>query len=231
MKRLWVYFFFFVAISFPISTIAVYGFSFDRILVADIMSCVYGLGIILGLISTLFEKKGILNILEYYTKIYLGMSYFTHLTWELGWLTIFRSYPIEHTKDNPMFFAWWMYIDGGDYRYAKNISTLVVMEIFSVINGMIGSFSLYFYCTLKTKKSRIPFLLVLLCSSVVHLYSVSLYYIGEWFDNFENVKSDFISFYVKFLLANSPWFFSPFIVFMFVYLFLVEKNEPKSKTK
>ena len=121
---LWIVFFSFVAVCFPLSSFSVFVLQANRKLIADMMSCIYSVGIFAGLMSSFFHKSDCsLKVrLEYFTKIYLGMSYFTHLTWEFGWLAVFRRYPIEFTKNNAWFFAWWMYIDGFPQIFKQNIN-------------------------------------------------------------------------------------------------------------
>ena len=138
---------------------------------------------------------------------FLSMSYITHLTWEFGWLVAHNL--IIDNPDSPWTFIWWAYIDGGDRRYTTANPLLLSMEFLSVCNGILGAIALWLFVYSKSKKS----VLLMAATSVIHLYSALLYYLTEVLEGFPNVAPSFISFYIKFFLANSPWVIVPWFVF------------------
>jgi hypothetical protein len=142
-----------VAMAFPLAAVAVFGLGTDRHLTADVLSVVYAFGIVMGLSTAFWPLHSLRDWdshrrLESLVLVFLGMSYFTHLTWELGWLLMHDA--IAASPDAPWAYAWWAYIDGGDARYAHPDSTLIGMEILSVANGCVGAIAL----TLFLKSGR-----------------------------------------------------------------------------
>jgi hypothetical protein len=204
-----------VALAFPVAAIAVFGFGSDRHLTADALSVVYAFGIALGLSTAFWPLRSLrgwsaARRVESLVLVYLGMSYFTHLTWELGWLAAHDA--IGAHPEAPWAYAWWAYIDGGDARYAHPTVTLLAMEGLSVANGLIGAVALTRF--MRSQRTSRGAVLVLAGTAVVHLYSASLYYLTEVLDGLPNVNTaSFIGTYVKFWLANAPWIVVPWFVF------------------
>lgn len=204
-----------VALSFPAAAIAVFVFGFDRHATADLLSIIYSFGIALGLSTAFWPLAGtrdwtVTRRIESLVLVYLGMSYVTHLTWELGWL-VAHKYIAAHA-DSPWTYAWWAYIDGGDARYAQAGALLMSMEFLSVLNGLAGAFALTAY--LQSNRKNQTAVLVMAGTAVVHLYSAALYYLTELLDGFPNVNTaSFVGTYIKFWFANSPWVVVPWFVF------------------
>mmetsp|Transcript_20691 Transcript_20691/g.28575 ORF Transcript_20691/g.28575 Transcript_20691/m.28575 type:complete len:184 (-) Transcript_20691:124-675(-) len=143
--------------------------------------------------------------LEDLCKNWLWVSTTLHLTWELGWLLFMNE--IHEGRENILYYSWWAYIDGGDFRYATKDPPLISMEILSVLNGCFGLVGL-----IRNKMDSINDGLFF-GMAVVHLYSASLYFLSEVVAGFPNVntKSSF-DVWVKFVGANSPWLIFPWFV-------------------
>ena len=89
---------------------AVFGFGTDRHSTADVLSVIYGFGIAIGLTTSFWPLQCIqewdrARRLESLALLFLGMSYFTHLSWELGWLLLHKL--IAASPDAPWAYAWW----------------------------------------------------------------------------------------------------------------------------
>lgn len=203
-----------VALAFPVSGALVFGAGIDRHVAADALAVVYGVGLVLAVFASLLPLPSLrgwtrAQRVESLVLAFLGMSYVTHLTWELGWLLLRDA--IAHSPDAPWAYVWWAYIDGGDARYAVGDPLLVAMEMLSACNGTVGGWALWRYLRSGRRDARAR--LVMGGTAVVHLYSASLYYASELLTGLPNVGSSFISVYVKFGLANSLWVVAPFFVF------------------
>ncbi len=215
-----------VALAFPLAAIFVFVAGYDRHSVANVLSVVYGVGLIAAMSTAFWPLSCIAQWdkarrIESLVLVYLGMSYVTHLSWELGWLLLRDT--IAASPDVPWTYIWWAYIDGGDLRYAKPDINLIVMEILSVTNGVIGLWALITFLR-SSRQSRLA-VLVLGATAVVHLYSASLYYLTEILDGLPNVNTEsFIATWIKFGLANSPWIVVPWFVFWWVHRRLVVNN-------
>lgn len=215
-----------MALSFPLAAVAVFGFGTDRHVTADVLSVVYGFGIAIGLTTSLWPLPclrdwSLSRRLESLVLMFLGMSYFTHLTWELGWLLLHKI--IAASPDAPWAYAWWAYIDGGDARYANPSSTLLGMEVLSVTNGLIGATALAIF--LKSQRTHRAAVLVMACTAVVHLYSASLYYLTELLDGLPNVNTQsFVGLWIKFAFANLPWVVVPWCVFAWAHARLAQPD-------
>jgi hypothetical protein len=204
-----------VALAFPVAAFMVFGLGADRHETADALAFVYAFGIPLAL-STSFWPLGATRHwsrarrVESLALVFLGMSYFTHLSWELGWLVLHPH--IAEATDSPWAYAWWAYIDGGDLRYARPDATLLGMEALSVINGAVGAVALVVF--LRSGRAHRGAALVLCGTAVVHLYSAALYYLTELLGGMPSVDTEsFVGTYVKFGLANLPWVLGPLFVF------------------
>lgn len=206
-----------VALAIPVGAVAVFVAGVDRKIAADAIAWAYSLGFFVTL-TTAWWPLGSLRSWDRERRIrstallFLGMSYVTHLTWELGWLLLRE--PLQTGRDAWWAYAWWAYIDGGDARYALAPPELVAMELLSVINGLCGLAAL-----LRLRRAeRVgaptgPPILILMGTAVVHLYSASLYYLSELFAGMPNVDTTvFTDLWIKFGLANAPWIIVPPVV-------------------
>lgn len=206
-----------VALAFPVSGALVFAAGVDRHAAADGLAVVYGVGLVLAVFASLLPLPGLrgwtrTQRIESLALAFLGMSYVTHLTWELGWLLLRDA--IAASPNAPWAYVWWAYIDGGDARYAARDPLLVAMETLSVCNGLAGAWALTRYLRSARRDRRAQ--LVMGATAVVHLYSASLYYASEVLTGLPNVDDSFVALYVKFGLANSLWVVAPFFVFAWV---------------
>lgn len=208
-----------IALAFPVCSILVFSFDYNRESTANGLALIYSIGLMLAIFSPLlpfkqFQQTGMFGRAQSISLFFLGLSYFTHLTWELGWLVAHQE--IIANPDSPWTYTWWAYMDGGDFRYAKATPTLIAMEALSVTNGVIGAIAMWFYY----RKPELKTLALLLfgLTACVHIYSASLYFLSEILDGFSNVNTEsIISLYFKFGLANLPWVITPFFVFYWVF--------------
>ena len=126
-------------------------------------------------------------------------------------LYLSRHDAIAAAREAAWTYPWWAYIDGGDHRYANPTGTLVTMEALSVLNGLVGVSGLTLW--FRSGKSDRRGVLLCMATAVVHLYSVSLYYGSEVLDGFPSVNTaSTLDLWIKFGLANAPWFVFPWFV-------------------
>jgi hypothetical protein len=163
-----------IVTSLPAGAVAVFGFDASRAATADIVSTVFFLSL-LTLLSTPWwpvaanQERSTFQKIQSTCFLWFGLTFTTHVTWELFWLLLHD--PIVSSPDAPWAYIWWMYIDGGDGRYATSDPTLVSQEILSVINGVVGFTGLYLWWR---SRGRMPTAtLLLMATAVVHLYSTA----------------------------------------------------------
>ena len=203
-----------VALVFPLATAAVFGVGTNRDTTADVVALVYSFGLFLGFSTSMWPLPDLrswtrFERIESAAILFMVVSYLTHLSWELGWLLLHDT--IRASPNAAWAYTWWAYIDGGDARYAEAGATLVMMEVLSVVNGIVGVTGL----VLWFRSGRTDRRAVLLCmaTAVVHLYSTSLYFGTELLDGLANVDTtSFLDTWIKFGLANSPWLIFPWFV-------------------
>ncbi len=203
-----------IALSLPAGAVAVFGFDADRGTTADAVSTLFFLAIVV-LLSTPWwpldslSGRTTMDRVQSMCFLWFGLTFTTHLTWELFWLLLHD--PIVRSPDAAWAYLWWMYIDGGDLRYATADPTLVTQEILSVLNGVVGFTGLFVWWR---SRGRSPVAtLLLMATAVVHLYSTSVYFGSEIFDGFPNVETaSFVDLWIKFLLLNGLWLVMPWVV-------------------
>lgn len=203
-----------VALAFPVATAAVFGFHVDRDQLADLLAVVYSAGLFLGFTTSFWPLPSLRNWsrferIESLCLVFLVVSYFTHLSWELVWLLFHDS--IAVARDAAWAYPWWAYIDGGDLRYSEAPANLVMMEFLSVVNGLLGTTGLVLW--FRSGRTDPRGLILCMATAVVHLYSTSLYYGGEILEGLPNVDTtSFLDTWIKFGLANLPWLVFPWFV-------------------
>lgn len=208
-----------VVLAFPLAALWVFGWGGDRAATADVLACVYAFGLYAVFLAPLLPLPSLRQVpfsrrLEQMVLVWFWVTYATHCSWELGWLLGHEA--IAAGRDNPLFYSWWAYIDGGDYRYAEATTTLIVMEILSVANGVTGFVALYLWLR-RPQQARLA-LLLFAATACVHLYSTSLYFLSEILAGFPSVNTGrFLDVGIKFVLANSPWLVMPCLVLYWVY--------------
>lgn len=205
-----------IVLAFPLAAIAVFGLGVDRRLAADVLACIYAFGLLLLFASSLLPLPALRGWTRHErlasaSLLFLGVSYATHLSWELAWLLGHEL--IAASRDAAWAYPWWAYIDGGDARYLHAPPELLAMETLSVANGTIGVVALRAWLRARARWA----LLAMLGTAVVHFYSASLYYLGELVAGLPNVDTTrFVSTWVKFGLANAPWIVMPPLVLAWV---------------
>lgn len=204
-----------VAMAFPLATWAVFGLGTDRKETADVLSLIYSFGLVLGFSTSLWPLPSLRNWtlrdrVQSLCLLFLIVSSITHLSWELVWLMAHDA--IAASRDAAWAYPWWAYIDGGDMRYAQATPNLLMMEVLSITNGVIGATGLVLW--VRSKGQDLRAILLFMAMATVHLYSTSLYYGGEIIAGLPNVDtSSFLDTWIKFGLANVSWLvFPPFVL-------------------
>lgn len=204
-----------VVLAFPAAMLAVFGFGTDRNATADALSVAYACGIALALSTSFWPLPSLRSWdramrVESLVLVFLGMSYATHLSWELAWLLFHDA--IRAHPEAPWAYPWWAYIDGGDLRYRDASATVLALETLSVLNGLVGVFAMRrFLASGRTDRGAV---LAMTGTAVVHLYSASFYFLSELLAGMPSVDTtSFVDTYVKFGLANAPWVVVPGFVF------------------
>lgn len=208
-----------LVLAFPFYTFLVYGLSFDRYLTADILSVHATISYWLGISAALLPLPG----LKSWTKqqriqavclAFMLASYFTHISWELGWLILHEA--IADAKYEMWAYPWWAYIDGGDTRYYKPQASFLMLEVLSVSNGCIGLTGLYLLK--RSGFNSLPGILLCMATAVFHTFSTWYYFGSEIISGFDSVNMDsFMDYGVKFILLNAPWLVFPWFVLFWGY--------------
>lgn len=202
-----------VAAVFPVGALAVFKFGADRLVVADLIAVVYSVGLFAAFTTALWPLRGLRNWsrqdrIGSCVLLFLGVSYATHLSWELGWLLLHPW--IAESRELAWAYPWWAYIDGGDARYADPTPTLLMMEMLSVTNGLIGAIGWWRW---RRRPGDALALRLFAATAIVHLYSTSLYFGGELIDGLSSVNTArWLDLWIKFGLANAPWLVFPCLV-------------------
>ena len=203
-----------VALAFPVASLLVFGFGTDRNQTADVLAVIYSVGLFGGFTTSCWPLPSLrdwssFQRIQSMCLLFMIVSYFTHLSWELVWLLFHDT--IAVSRDAAWAYPWWAYIDGGDLRYAHATPTLLMMETLSVVNGAVGVLGLWGYFRSEGRDARA--ILLCMATAVVHLYSTSLYFGGEIIAGLPNVDTaSFLDSYIKFGLANAPWLVFPCFV-------------------
>ncbi len=205
-----------VAVAFPLAAVAVFSFGADRNVTADRFAVVYSVGLFAGFTTSLWPLPSLrdwtrFERLQSLCLVFLVVSCITHLSWEFVWLIAHEA--IAGARDSAWAYPWWSYIDGGDARYANPTPTLIMMEVLSVANGLMGAVGLVLWRRSHGTDRRANFLFAAM--AVVHLYSTSLYFGSEIIEGLPNVDTtSFLDTWIKFGLANLPWLaFPPCVVY------------------
>lgn len=205
-----------LALTLPAGAVARFGFDTDRGVTADVTSVIF-FSVIVALLSTPWwtrvGRTGTVRSgagrVQALCFVWFGITYTTHLTWELGWLALHDR--IVSSPDSAWAYLWWMYIDGGDLRYATSDPTLITMELLSVANGVVGMTGLYLWWRSRGRSTNA--VLLFMATAVVHIYSTVVYFGSEIFDGFPNVDTGgFVDLWIKFLLLNGLWLVVPWVV-------------------
>lgn len=206
------------ALTLPAGAVAVFGADADRASTADTVALVF-FGLLVAILTTPWWPIGPTGRsrfarIQSMCFIWFGITYATHLSWELIWLLFHEQ--IGASPDQAWAYPWWMYIDGGDARYATAGATLVTQEFLSVLNGLVGATGLVIWWRSKGRSALS--VLLLMSTAVVHIYSTTLYFGSEVLDGYPNVDtSSFADFWIKFWLLNGLWLVMPWLVLYWGY--------------
>ena len=199
---------------FPLGSLAVFRFGWDRKLAADAIAWTYSVGLFAAFTTAFWPLPGLRGWsterrAQSAALLFLVVSYVTHLSWELGWLVLHHR--IAVARDAAWAYPWWAYIDGGDARYAVAPPSLISIEILSVTNGLLGVLALTLWWRSSGQDRRA--VLLFMATAIVHLYSTSFYYLSELIAGLPSVDTtSFTGLWIKFGLANVPWLTMPWVV-------------------
>ena len=203
-----------VLLVFPVGSVAVFRLGADRMLTADVIAWVYSIGLFAAFSTSFWPLPGLRTWgterrIRSAVLLFVVVSYVTHLSWELIWLLLHER--IASARDAAWAYIWWAYIDGGDQRYATAPVELLTIEVLSVVNGLVGATALVLWRRSQGRDPRA--VLLVMATSVVHLYSTSYYYLSEIIAGLPNVDTtSFTDTFIKFGLANAPWLTMPWVV-------------------
>ena len=214
-----------VVLALPLATAAVFIADAGRGITADVVAMVYSLGLFAAFSTSLWPLPSLRGWscdrrIRSLCIFFLGVSYATHLSWELLWVLFHHR--IAAAQGAAWAYPWWAYIDGGDMRYAHAPASLVIMESLSVLNGVVGGVG--FWLWYRSRQRDMRAILLFMATAVVHLYSTSLYYGSEVLAGFPNVDTNsIIASWFKFGLANAPWLVCPWLVLYWGYRTLQQR--------
>jgi hypothetical protein len=203
-----------LALSLPAAALTVFAFDADRGAVGDAVTVVF-VSVFVSLLSTPWwptaEQRGRprFESLQGMVMIWFGVTFTTHLTWELGWVLLRKS--IIASPDAIWSYPWWAYIDGGDARYASHNVHLITLESLTVIVGVLGFSALWLRH--RSNGQNPTATLMLMATAVAHLYGTFMYFGSETLDGFPNVDTtSFVDYVLKFWILNGIWLVMPWTV-------------------
>ena len=196
-------------------TAAVFAFGSDRNATADSLALCYSLGLFLAFTTSFWPLPSLRSWTRFERitsccVLFMVVSYATHLSWELGWLVLRDEIPGPatppgRTRGGPTSTA-------ATLRYAQPTSTLVSMEILSVLNGLVGTTGLAPLAGAPAAGTA-----AVSCSAWRRRSSTSTRrrsttWARSW-TALPNVDtSSFLNTWIKFGLANAPWLVFPWLV-------------------
>jgi hypothetical protein len=214
-----------VLLAFPVCAVMHHGFGVDRSLSSHVLSSVFTVAVYAWLLLPLLRRRP--GALETTSLRFVGLSIVIHLTWESIWLIWHQEISADMMRGSRRsiwWYPWHAYLDGGDSRYrvmpGQPIDpTLLLLEILSVCNGVVGAVSLASYQ--RSTRSARGFVIAMMGFVVMatyHLASTLVYFGTEIVTGLPNVNTDSLfDVVIKFFFVNSPWLFFPFFVVFFVY--------------
>jgi len=219
-----------LGLALPLAAWAVFAFDADRGATGDAVTIAF-LGAFVGLLSTPWwptaRQRGRprFQSLQGMVMIWFGVTFTTHLTWELGWVLLRER--IIAAPDAIWSYPWWAYIDGGDARYASDSGHLITLESLTALVGALGLCALWIR---HRSKGRSPAsTLMLMATAVAHLYGTALYFGSEALDGFANVDTaSFVDCVLKFWVLNGIWLAMPWAVIYWGTRTLHEQFESRS---
>jgi hypothetical protein len=210
----WLFCFGGLVLAFPFYSYLVFGLGYDRSAVANLFAIHVTIAYWLGMSAALLPLPSLkswsgFQRLQSVCITFMLASYLTHLSWELVWLLCHEA--ISQARNEMWAYAWWAYIDGGDIRYYQPEASFLMIEVLSVINGLIGITGLGILW--RSKFSNPLGILLCMSTAVTHTVLTWYYYGTEFLTGFESVNTDsFIDLWVKFIFLNGPWLVFPWLV-------------------
>jgi len=203
-----------LALALPAAALSVFAFDFDRNRTGDAVTVVF-LFAFACLLSTPWwpargqRSRSRFECLQGMVMIWFGVTFTTHLTWELGWVVLRGA--ILASPDAIWSYPWWAYIDGGDARYASDNAQLITLESVTALVGMLGFGALWL--RYRTNGRSPTATLMLMGTAVAHIYGTVLYFGSETLDGFPNVDTtSFVDCVLKFWVLNGIWLVMPWAV-------------------
>jgi hypothetical protein len=203
-----------LALSLPAAALTVFALDADRGATGDAVTVVF-LIVFVSLLSTPWwptaeqRERPRFESLQGMVMIWFGVTFTTHLTWELGWVLLRES--IIASPDAIWSYPWWAYIDGGDARYASSSAQLITLESLTAIVGVLGFSALWLRHRSNQKNPTAT--LMLMATAVAHIYGTFMYFGSETLDGFPNVDTtSFVDYVLKFWILNGIWLVMPWTV-------------------
>jgi len=203
-----------LALSLPAAALTVFAFDADRAVVGDAATVFFVL-VFVTLLSTPWwptaaqRARPRFECLQGMVMIWFGVTFTTHLTWELAWVLLHER--IINAPDAIWSYPWWAYIDGGDARYASASGQLLTLESLTALVGVLGFSALWLrHWSQGTNPTAT---LILMATAVAHLYGTCMYFGSEMLDGFPHVDTtSFVDCVLKFWLLNGIWLLMPWAV-------------------
>jgi len=203
-----------LALSLPAAALTVFAFDAGRGVTGDAVSVVFVI-VFVSLLSTPWwpteeqRRRPRFECLQGMVMIWFGITFTTHLTWELAWVLLRKQ--IITAPDAIWSYPWWAYIDGGDARYASGSSQVIMIESLTALVGALGFGALWLR---HRSNGRNPIAtLMLMATAVAHIYGTCMYFGSETLDGFPNVDTtSFVDFALKFWVLNGIWLLMPWAV-------------------
>ena len=203
-----------LALSLPVAALTVFAFDADRGVTGDTATVVF-LVVFAGLLSTPWwptaeqRNRPRFESLQGMVMIWFGITFTTHLTWELAWVLLRER--IIAAPAEIWSYPWWAYIDGGDARYASDSGQLITLESLTALVGVLGFSALWLRH--RSSGQNPTATLMLMATAVAHIYGTSLYFGSETLDGFPNVDTtSFVDCVLKFWILNGIWLAMPWAV-------------------
>jgi len=203
-----------LALSLPVAALTVFAFDADRGVTGDTATVVF-LVVFAGLLSTPWwptaeqRNRPRFESLQGMVMIWFGITFTTHLTWELAWVLLRER--IIAAPDEIWSYPWWAYIDGGDARYASDSGQLITLESLTALVGVLGFSALWLRH--RSSGQNPTATLMLMATAVAHIYGTSMYFGSETLDGFPNVDTtSFVDCVLKFWILNGIWLAMPWAV-------------------
>ena len=126
------------------------------------------------------------------------------IIWDFTW-ALMHNVVNGATAEDKWLWYWWTY-SVADTRFLRSDNLIIILEFWSGFIGFVEGYALYRFLQGDVKKS---FQISMVVGSM-QLYGCSVFFGTEAMVGFENIRPDFVSFYMKFLGLNGFWTIMPF---------------------